>query len=289
MQQCIVGSNPTSSAQNIYFSCPQLDIHRLVILASTMQPTLYPDINELLDNLHSRQQAILGDKLIGLYLYGSLAWGDFDYEISDIDLLAAIATELDPKEFTALNQMHDDIASHYQKWSGKIEVQYFSLLGLKTFKSQSSNMGNISPGEPFHIIKAGKEWLMNWFFVQDYGVTLFGPPPQSLIDPISKEEFVQAVRDHAAYWRGYASLTNDRLGRQAYVILTLCRAFYASKNGTQVSKKQAALWAEKQLPEWSTPIHNALLWRTDPQNNIVPAISPETAKLVNFLIDQIRA
>ncbi|HLQ30214.1 MAG TPA: hypothetical protein VK140_13360, partial [Ktedonobacteraceae bacterium] len=46
--------------------------------------TPYADINKLLNLLLSRIQAILGEKLIGLYLFGSLVAGDFDYESSDI-------------------------------------------------------------------------------------------------------------------------------------------------------------------------------------------------------------
>ncbi len=67
-----------------------------------MPATHYPHINELLETLLSQIQAILGEKLVGFYLYGSLVRGDFDYEISDIDLLAATATNVDKNEFHVL-------------------------------------------------------------------------------------------------------------------------------------------------------------------------------------------
>src|SRR2546430_15367777 len=101
-----------------------------------MPPTPYADINELLNILLSQIQAILGKKLVGFYLYGSLVWGDFDYLISDIDLLAATTSDVDNEEFHALNKMHDDFATKYKKWDDRIEVQYLSLYGLKTFKTQ---------------------------------------------------------------------------------------------------------------------------------------------------------
>src|SRR5258708_22009300 len=103
-----------------------------------MQVTQYADINELLASLLANIQNILETKLIGLYLYGSLVWGDFDYDISDIDLLVATATDIDDHEFSALGHMHDAIALQHQKWSGRIETQYFSVIGLKTFKTQST-------------------------------------------------------------------------------------------------------------------------------------------------------
>ncbi len=252
-----------------------------------MPITLFPDIDELLALLLSKLRNILEDNLVGLYLYGSLVWGDFDYDISDIDLLTATARPINDSEFNTLKQMHDDFALHYERWNGRIEVQYFSLHGLKTFKSQSTKMGNISPGEPFHIIEAGKAWLMNWYFVQDYGVTLFGPSPKTLIDPISKQEFIQAVRDHAKQWRGYVIQSRNNLPYQSYAILTLCRALYTAMNSEQVSKSRAALWAAKQFPEWSTLIENALIWRKDGKAAHAESAYPQTERFVHFMIDQI--
>ena len=55
----------------------------------------YPDIGIFLDVILSRIQEILGEKLAGLYLFGSLALGDFDRGISDLDLLAATAADLE--------------------------------------------------------------------------------------------------------------------------------------------------------------------------------------------------
>jgi len=55
-----------------------------------MKPTKYPQVNELISTLSSQMQEILGKKLIGLYLDGSLVMGDFDIDISDIDLTAVL-------------------------------------------------------------------------------------------------------------------------------------------------------------------------------------------------------
>ena len=49
--------------------------------------------------------------------------------------------------------------------------------------------------------------------------------------------------------------------QQAYTILTMCRALYAVRNCAQVSKLQAARWAQEQLPEWAALIGDALAWR----------------------------
>jgi predicted nucleotidyltransferase len=254
-------------------------------------PIPHPKINALLQLLLAEIQNVLGSKLVGLYLYGSLVWGDFDYEISDIDLLAAVATDVDEQEFDGLKQMHNAFTRNHPEWRDRIEVQYFSCYGLKTFKSQSSPMVNISPGEPIHFIKAGAEWLMNWYFVREYGVTLFGPPPATLIEPISEDEFLQAVKDHARVWREHIVQTMHSRPYQSYAILTMCRALYTSRTGQQVSKRKAALWAQQQLPEWRSLIQKAIEWRADSRNQQIvhEATYPETAAFVHAMIERIEA
>lgn len=132
--------------------------------------------------------------------------------------------------------MHKDFVNRHKKWDDRIEVQYFSVSGLKTFKSKTSKMANISPGEPLHIINSGIDWLLNWYLVQEYGITLFGPTPD-FIDPISKEEFLNAVKDHAIKWKDYVVNTKYSRHYQSYAILTMCRALYTLRHGEQVSKK----------------------------------------------------
>src|SRR4051812_44647747 len=96
--------------------------------------TPYADINSLLAELLVGMQAILGTKLVALYLYGSLVTGDFDHEVSDIDLLAATASDIDDDEFMALQTMHHDFAVRHRVWDDRIEVAYLSVAGLKTFR-----------------------------------------------------------------------------------------------------------------------------------------------------------
>jgi hypothetical protein len=49
--------------------------------------TSYPEVNTVLFDLLARVKAILGDRFVGLYLYGSLASGGFYYHQRDIDFI----------------------------------------------------------------------------------------------------------------------------------------------------------------------------------------------------------
>ena len=102
-----------------------------------------------------------------------------------------------------------------------------------------------------------------------------------------KDEFIQSIQAHTKAWREWIFDMPNRKS-QAYAILTMCRALYTYKNGEQVSKKQAALWAKKEFPEQSSFIQNAFLWREDWGNERVDHVEsfPETLRFVQFAISQ---
>jgi hypothetical protein len=196
--------------------------------------------------------------------------------------------DIDDKEFEQLQKMHNDFVVKNQNWDDRIEIAYLSVTALETFRSQVSKIAVISPGEPFHTKEAGKDWLINWWVVRGQGVALFGPSATTLIDPISKAEFLEAVQQHARSWRKWIDRMQKRPS-QAYAILTLCRALYAYKTGEQVSKRQAALWAQECYPQWASLIQKALVWRSARRDEGVDheATFPMTQRFVHFACDQI--
>lgn len=255
-----------------------------------MQQAHDAEVDHIVAQIRERAQQILADQLLGLYLYGSLVTGDFDPAISDIDLLAVTTAPLDQRQFDELDQMHQTIAAKHPRWDGRIEIAYVAADVLRTFRTQVSLIAVMSPGEPFHLKEAGRDWLINWWVVRNQGVTLLGPAPQAAIGPIDRAEFVQAVRDQAREWRDWIYHMTTRPA-QAYAIVTLCRALYAFTSGEQASKRQAAHWAQAQMPEWAALIEQALHWRRAWRDEDVDhaATFPETVRFINAVADRIDA
>jgi hypothetical protein len=251
-----------------------------------MSITLYPDIDLLLEELRIRICQVLGARLIGLYLYGSLVTGDFDHVHSDIDLLAVIDGDLTEEEFGRLGAMHTAFVAAHPAWYDRIEIAYLAQQALKTFRTQASPIAVISPGEPFHFKEAGKDWLINWWVVRRQGVTLYGLPVEDVIGPITDDEFQRTVREQVAEWRTYIYEMTRRKS-QAYAILTMCRALHAYVNGEQVSKREAAEWAAAYFPQWEALIHQAWDWRVAPGDDGVDhaATFAETVRFVEFAGD----
>jgi predicted nucleotidyltransferase len=70
---------------------------------------------------------VLGKNIVGLYLSGSLASGDFVPERSDIDLQAVVRIPLSEDESKSVEQLHREIKRRCPQWADRIECSYVPL------------------------------------------------------------------------------------------------------------------------------------------------------------------
>ena len=253
-----------------------------------MPVTQDAEIEALLGRLTDEIRQNANGSLVGLYVYGSLVTGDFDKDRSDIDLLAVVDTDIDGDTFDRLDRMHARFVQDHPAWEDRIEVAYVPTPALWNFRTHTGRIAVISPGEPFHLKAAGKDWLINWYMVREAGVTLYGPPARVMIPEISQSEFVEAVREQAEAWRDWVYRMRTP-GAQSYAVLTLCRALYTYTHGRQASKKQAALWAQARLPQWTPLLQQSLDWLSEQGEDEVgdEAGLQETVRFVHDVADRI--
>jgi hypothetical protein len=250
------------------------------------------DVAALLTSIQSGLRATLGSNLVGLYVFGSLTTDHFDEGVSDVDLIAALAAGLNPDEFARLDRFHAALVRDHPRWDNCIEIAYIAVAHLRCIRAENP-IALISPGEPFHFTEAGGNWLFNLANLRDRGITLLGPPPQTLIDPISRADLVAHLRPYMREWRKWITETDliHHRSYQGYMIITMCRCLYLWRNGEIAAKKQATAWAEHALPEWSSLIRNALRWRDAGDDPTIDpdATLPATLRFVHFVINTILA
>src|SRR5439155_19431089 len=75
-------------------------------------------------------QAILGSRLVGVYLDGALPLGDFDPRSSDIDLVVVITEEMPDDVFRALRALHERLAREPSRWGRALERSYITRAAL---------------------------------------------------------------------------------------------------------------------------------------------------------------
>ena len=230
-------------------------------------PTPYPDVNTLLHLLLTEVRTILGDELVGFYLYGSLSGGDFDPGSSDIDFLVVTVGELPEATLAALERMHTRIAASGLEWAARLEGSYIPRDALRRYDPANARHPSIGVDWSFGVHWHRSDWIFQRHTIREMGVSLWGPPPRALIDPLTPQELRAAVSDNL---RGYWLQQLDRpdwLRRrdyQAFAILTMCRSLYTFERGEIASKPVAAAWAREALgPPWAQLIERALIWRHD--------------------------
>lgn len=211
-------------------------------------PTPYPAINALLQHVLADAQIILGNQFVGMYLDGSLASGDFDQD-SDVDFVVVTQNDLTDDLFATLQAMHDHIATLDSWWATQLEGSYLSRRAIRRFDSSNARYPNIErgTGERLKLVAPDRAWDVHRVVLRERGITLAGPAPQTMIDPVTPDDLRQTMREILRDWA--ARLLADpaqlnRRGYQAYTVLSVCRILYTLEFGTIVSKRVAAHWAQ---------------------------------------------
>ena len=255
----------------------------------------YPDVDEVLRGFLEAARSILGQRLVGMYLYGSLAAGDFSPDRSDIDFVVVINGELSGMHLTELARMHERFATGDSPWATEIDASYIPRDALRRYDPKHARHPHVERGVgKLRIEHFGPDWVIQHHVLREYGVALAGPPAHTLIDPVSPEDIRRAVRGLAFdVWAPLcedpAQLASWHWGAQVYAILTMCRMLHTLKTGALLPKQAAGRWARTILGEpWALYIDRALAWKkTDPQQ-ATPTETASTAALIRFVVEQWR-
>jgi len=259
----------------------------------SISPTPYPSVNEILVLLLRNVKEIVQDQFIGMYLFGSLANGDFD-EHSDIDVLVVTEAEITRACFLALQNLHEMINRLHSPWAIQIEASYIPRTALRRFDPARKlhphmDRGN---GETLHMLSHESDWVIQRHILRERGVVMIGPSLKTLIDPVSPNDLRKAVVDVLPLWAnpilGDPSQISKR-GYQSYFVLSLCRMLYTLKHGKVLSKPAAADWAIDTLDSrWKPLIERALIGRQNPNQDASVEDIDETLQLIRYTLESSR-
>ena len=225
----------------------------------------YPELASVLRELVAGVQDVLGGNVVGVYLVGSLATGDFDLD-SDVDFLVVTQDELGEEAARSLQAMHERIHGLGCYPAEHLEGSYVSRAAL----NRAEDVGV----QPLWYIDNGStvlersthdnQWHVRWV-LRERGIALVGPEAATLLAPVPVEavrgeaygvirriaqEFTDAVAGPLTFW-------TSRFG-QSYAVLQLCRVLYTLETGTVRSKLSGVRWALEALdPAWAGLIRAA--------------------------------
>ena len=208
---------------------------------------------------------------MGAYLQGSFAVGDFD-EHSDVDFIVVTENELSSEQVAALQVMHDRVYMLESAWAQHLEGSYFPRQILRDPARRGLPLWYLDHGARALIRSDHCNTLLVRWVVRARGVTLAGPAPDSLVEPVSTEMLRAEMYATLMTW-GEAILAdpapyNNRF-YQSFIVLSYCRMLHDLERGYPGSKRAGAAWAKAALdPVWADLIDSAWDGRPDPAHQI---------------------
>lgn len=259
----------------------------------SINPTPHSDVNEILTLLYSDAADILQEQLVGMYLFGSLANGDFD-QYSDIDVLFVTQKEISEDTFSALSAMHKRLNQLNSPWGIQLEVSYIPESALRRFDRADNTHPHMDRGndEVLHRMVHETDWIVQRHLLRENGIVISGPELKTLIDPIAPGELQRAVSDVLPLWVDPILADPAKIqarGYQSFCVLSLCRMLYTLRTGKILSKPRAAEWAMENLdPRWKPLIERAIVGRQNPNLEADPTDLDETLEMMKYTVQQTR-
>lgn len=193
---------------------------------------------------------VLGDSIIGIYLFGSAVVGGLKRD-SDIDILVAVTN---PPTF----EQRKSLVAQLMSVSGAIgNPQAIRPLELTVITVSDVVPWQFPPRAEFVF----GEWLREKFEagsvpepvrdpdlaivlkkVNDSSLPLYGSCAEKVFEPVPMIDIRRAIRD------SLPSLVAEAAGDERNVVLTLSRMWLTAATGDIAQKDAAAEWAGKQAP-----------------------------------------
>jgi len=261
----------------------------------------YPELREVLNIFVGEIAAELKENLIGIYLVGSIASGDFDLD-SDVDFLVVTKTELTEADMKRLQDIQIKVQTIDCYPAKHLEGSYISIADLNDWRTVGQKQlyyfdnGSTTYEQTTH----DNQWHVRWV-LRERGITLVGQKPETILQavPINKmldeikasmlqsKEIFQAEISHPL------SFCNSRFG-QSFFVLTYCRMLHTLHTGTVQSKRAGAEWAKQFVdPKWVKLIDQAWNEREGVRfmekihQRAEQTLLDETLEFMNYAVSQI--
>jgi hypothetical protein len=256
-----------------------------------MVSTSYPELNIVLQELVAGVSEALGSNFVAACLQGSFAVGDFDRH-SDVDFIIATARELEGSQVRTLQDLHGRIHDLDCDWAQHLEGSYFPTDILRDCAKRGRPLWYLDHGSRSlvrsdHCNTAVVRWV-----VRERGVSLAGPAPKTLVDPISVETLRGEITQTIGKWGREILNEPERFSNRfylGYIVLSYCRMLHDLDTGFPGSKRAGADWAKATLdPAWGDLIDRAWRGRPNPalsvQEPADPADFERTLEFVRYAI-----
>ena len=196
-----------------------------------------------LEELVARLRRIAGDRLVGVWLMGSAALGDFDPGHSDLDVQAVTSDRLPLAEREAIVG-----ALEHEALPVPARGLEFVLYARDDLAQAAYQLNlNTGPRMDRHVSFDPDEDPRFWFVIdlsigRAHARALAGPEAADVVPPLPRPLIAASLAEALAFFAA-----EDASGAQ--LVLAACRAWAWAAAGVWYSKGEAARWAQARLDD----------------------------------------
>lgn len=210
------------------------------------------ECEKILYKIINEYKKVLGNNLVGIYLHGSLAFGCFNPNKSDIDFIVVVdnAPTVEEKEQLIETLLHlskeapakgyemsvvlSDFCKHFI-YPTPFELHY-SIAHLQRFKDNLKEYCASMKG-------TDKDLAAHFTVIKKVGYNIFGERIEDVFGEVPMENYLDSIRSDVE------NATDDIVENPIYIILNLCRVLAYKNDGLVLSKEQGGLWGIENLPK----------------------------------------
>lgn len=222
--------------------------------------------HELLAIIKREYSTILREKLVGIYVHGSIAFGCFNWARSDIDFLVVVNESLSqvekeslisvllklensaPQKGFEMSVVQDSVCKPFV-YPTPYEL-HFSNSYIESYKADlSAQCRNLNGTD--------KDLAAHFTVTRAVGFPLCGKPVNEVFGAVPRENYIDSIL------YDIESAADEIIRSPVYFTLNLCRVLAYLTDGIVLSKEQGGKWGAEHLPSYAELINDARAAYTD--------------------------
>lgn len=217
---------------------------------------MFPEpAGSVVERLAAELPELLGANLVGLYVYGSLAFGCYNPARSDIDVLVVTRRRIARETREPLAAMLGECP--------RLEISFLSRADLEPWRYPTPYNVHYAPKEGVKEDGKGKYFAAEIVNARTRAVPLVGPPAGETLPEVPREDFLDCILDDVRWAR-----ENYDTEGPMYGILNCCRVLAYVRTGEVLSKAEGGEWGAHELPEFRPIIERAVVaYREEPRDD----------------------
>ena len=203
-------------------------------------------VQDVLDHFVAISQKIIGHRLTGVYLHGSMAMGCFHADKSDIDLIVIIEDDLTNQQKISL--MEEIIRLNRMAPAKGLELSFVKKEYCKPFVYPTPFELHFSPAHLQWFLDRPEDYVQkmkgedkdlaaHFTIINRYGVQLYGEAIADVFGEVPRKDYIDSI------WYDIHNAAQEISDHPMSVILNLCRALAYVRDDLVLSKARGGAWA----------------------------------------------